>query len=122
MEFHVRDKLFFKVFPTKGVVRFELHGKLNTRYVGLFELLQKIRKIVYRLALPLVIYGMHDVFHVSMLRKYVHDKSHLIDYHSLDSRQNLSFNEALVKILDKKNKSIKASNYSICESSMETSY
>ena len=72
-EFMVEDKVFLKVSPMKGVMRFGKKGKLNPRYVRLFEILKRIGKVAYRLALPLNFLNMYSVFHVFMLRKYLLD-------------------------------------------------
>ncbi|TYK23819.1 pol protein [Cucumis melo var. makuwa] len=77
LEFDVGDKVFLKVSPMKGVLRFERRGKLSPRFVGLFDILERISPVAYRLALPPSLSAVHDVFHVSMLRKYVSDPSHV---------------------------------------------
>ncbi|KAL0541606.1 hypothetical protein IC582_021659 [Cucumis melo] len=80
LEFEVGDKVFLKVAPMRGVLRFERRGKLSPRFVGPFEILERIGPVVYRLALPPSLSTVHDVFHVSILRKYVPDPSHVVDY------------------------------------------
>lgn len=72
--------MFLKVSPKRGVMRFGIKGKLSPRFVGPFEILERVGKVAYRLALPPVLSGVHNVFHVSMLRKYVLDSSHVIEY------------------------------------------
>ncbi|KAL0560462.1 hypothetical protein IC582_000867 [Cucumis melo] len=71
LEFDVGDMVFLKVAPMKGVLRFEKKGKLSPRFVGPFEILERIGPVAYRLALPPSFSAVHDVFHVFMLRKYV---------------------------------------------------
>ena len=73
LEFSVGDRLFIKVSPIKDVVRFRKSGKLAPRYVGPFQIIERIGKLEYRLELPSSMAGVHNVFHVSHLRKYVHD-------------------------------------------------
>ncbi|KAL4027967.1 hypothetical protein IC575_011157 [Cucumis melo] len=99
LEFDVRDKLFLKVAPMKGVLRFERRGKLSPRFVGPFEILERIGPVAYRLALPPSLSTVHDVFHVSMLRKYVSDPSHVVDYEPLKIDENLSYTEQPVELL-----------------------
>ncbi|TYK24117.1 reverse transcriptase [Cucumis melo var. makuwa] len=83
------DKVCLKVAPMKGVLRFERRGKLSPRFVGPFEILERIGPVSYRLALPPSLSAVHDVFHVSnvfhvsMLWKYVTDPSHVVDYEPL---------------------------------------
>ncbi|TYK11888.1 ty3-gypsy retrotransposon protein [Cucumis melo var. makuwa] len=99
LEFDVGDKVFLKVAPMKGVLRFERRGKLSPRFVGPFEILKRIGPVAYRLALPPSLSVVHDVFHVSMLRKYVPDPSHVVDYEPLEIDENLSYTEQPVEVL-----------------------
>ena len=78
LEFEVGSNVFLKIFPIKGVTRFRKKRKLYPRFIGLFEVLERVGKVSYQLALSLVMSGVHDVFHVSMLCKYVHDPSHIL--------------------------------------------
>ncbi|KAA0060279.1 pol protein [Cucumis melo var. makuwa] len=93
LEFAVGDKVFLKVAPMRGVLRFERRGKLSPRFIGPFEILERIGPVAYRLALPPSLSTVHDVFHVSMLRKYVPDPSHVVDYEPLEIDENLSYAE-----------------------------
>ncbi|KAA0035603.1 pol protein [Cucumis melo var. makuwa] len=83
----------------RGVLRFERRGKLSPRFVGPFEVLERIGLVAYRLALPPSLSTVHDVFHVSMLRKYVPDPSHVVDYEPLEIDENLSYTEQPVGVL-----------------------
>ena len=78
LEFEVGDHVFLKVMPERGVVRFGKREKLPPRFIGPFEILERIGTIVYRLALPPSMTGVHEVFHVSMLRKYTPDPAHVV--------------------------------------------
>ncbi|KAL0549077.1 hypothetical protein IC582_013557 [Cucumis melo] len=99
LEFEVGDKVFLKVAPMKGVLRLERRGKLSPRFVGPFEILERIGPVAYRLPLPPSLSAFHDVFHVSMLRKYVPDPSHVVDYEPLEIDKNLSYTEQPVEVL-----------------------
>ena len=79
LEFKVRDHVFLKVMPKRGVVRFGKRGKLSPRFIGPLEILERIGTIAYRLALPPNMTGVHEVFHVSMLQKYTPDPAHVVD-------------------------------------------
>ena len=79
LEFEVGDHVFLKVMPKRGVVRSGKRGKLSPRFIGPFEILERIGVVAYRLALPPNMSGVHEVFHVSMLRKYTPDPSHVVD-------------------------------------------
>ena len=70
LEFEVGDHVFLKVMPKRGVVRFGNRGKLLSWFVGPFEILERVGTVAYRLALPPSMSGVHEVFHVFMLRKY----------------------------------------------------
>ena len=91
--------VFLKVSPWKGVIRFGNKGKLSPRYIGPFEILEKVGPVAYRLALPPKLSAVHNVFHVSMLRQYVHNPSHIIDYEPLRVREDMSYEELPVEII-----------------------
>ena len=82
LEFVVGDHVFLKILPIRGVMRFGKLGKLSPRYVRPFEILKRVGEVAYQLALPPTLTSAHDVFHVSMLKKYMLDASHKIDYTS----------------------------------------
>jgi len=78
LEFEVSDHVFLKVSPLKGSIRFRQKGKLSPRFIGPFEILQKVGSVAYQLALPPSLQGIHDVFHVSKLRKFIPNPDHVI--------------------------------------------
>ena len=102
LEFQIGDHVFLRVTPRKGVFRFGKRGKLAPRYVGPFEILQKIGEVAYKLALPPQLSGIHDVFHVSMLRKYEPDTTHVLDWQDLNLQEDVTYEEGPRQILDKK--------------------
>ncbi|GKC06104.1 hypothetical protein Tco_0997714 [Tanacetum coccineum] len=69
MEFHVADSVMLKVSPWKGVIHFGKRGKLNPRYVGPFEVLEKVGAVAYKLEFPQELSKVHNTFHVSNLKK-----------------------------------------------------
>ena len=77
MEFQVKDYVFLKVSPTKGVMRFGKKVKLALRYIGPFEILERVGMVTYWLALPPNLSQLHPMFHVSMLKKYILDPLHM---------------------------------------------
>ena len=79
----VGDKVFLRVRPHKSPIHFGKGSKLAPRFVGPFEILERIGPVAYRLALPPSLSRNHNVFHVSVLRKYVYDESHIIDWDAL---------------------------------------
>ncbi|XP_028064588.1 uncharacterized protein LOC114267724 [Camellia sinensis] len=78
-EYKVGDHVFVKVTPMKGQMRFGVKGKLAPRNIGPYEILEKINLVTYRVALPLVMEHMHNVFRVSMLQDYLRDSLHVIE-------------------------------------------
>ena len=77
--FQVGDQVFLRVSPTKGITRFGMAGKLNPRYIRPYLVIQGIGEVVYRLELPSELPRVHNVFHVSQLRKYIPDPSCIIE-------------------------------------------
>ena len=69
--------------PKRGVVRFGKQGKLSSRYIGPFEILERVGTVAYQLALPPSLSCVHEVFHVSMLRKYTPNPTHMVDWGEL---------------------------------------
>ena len=100
LEFEVGDHIFLKVMPKRGVVRFGKHGKLSPRFIGPFEILEMIGVVAYRLALPPRMSGVHEVFHVSLLRKYTPDPTHVVDWGQIEVDTNGTFEEGPLCILD----------------------
>jgi hypothetical protein len=94
--------VFLKVSPMRGVMRFGKKGKLSPRFIGPFEITQKVGKLAYRIALPPDLIGMHDIFHVSMLRKYIANPNVIMEYEPLKIQEGLTYMEELVRIMDKK--------------------
>ncbi|TXG50919.1 hypothetical protein EZV62_023443 [Acer yangbiense] len=91
---------FLKVSPWKGVFHFGKKGKLSPRFIGPFEVLERIATVAYRVALPPNLSRLHNVFHVSVLRKYVADPSHVLDYQPIQIFQDMTYEEHPLKILD----------------------
>ena len=73
------DHVFLKVMPKKGVFRFGKQEKLSSRYIGPFEVLERVGTIAYRLALPPGLSVVHAVFHLFMLRKYTSNPTYIVD-------------------------------------------
>ena len=94
------DHVFLKVIPKRGVIRFDKRGKLAPRYIGPFKILKMVGTVAYRLALPPSLSGVHDVFHVSMLRKYTPDLVHVVDWGEITVDTDGTFEEGPVRILD----------------------
>ncbi|KAM6562545.1 hypothetical protein CsatB_022543 [Cannabis sativa] len=115
IKYEVGDHVFLRVTPRKGIPikRFGKRGKLSPRYVGPFEILDRVGNVAYRVALPPSLSTVHNVFHVSQLRKYVFDPSHVLSYETLGLQEDLSFEERPVKILDRKDKVLRNKTISL---------
>ena len=100
LEFKVSDHVFLKVMPKRRVVRFGKQGKLAQRYIGPFEVIERVGTIAYRLGLPLSLSGVHEVFHVSIFWKYTPDAAHVVDWGEIIVDIDETFEEGLVSIMD----------------------
>ena len=94
--------MFLKVSPRRGVTRFGRGGKLSPRFIGPFDIIERVGEVAYRLALPPQISGVHDVLDVSMLRKYELDPSHVLEWGGLQLEADASFEERPIQILDRR--------------------
>ena len=79
LAFEVGDHVFLKVMLKRGVIRFGKRWKLSLRYIEPFEVLERVGMVAYRLAFPPSLSSVHEVFHVSMLRKYTPGLTHTVD-------------------------------------------
>ncbi|GKA88503.1 reverse transcriptase domain-containing protein, partial [Tanacetum coccineum] len=113
LEFSVGDYVLLKVLPWKGVVRFEKKGKLAPRFVGLFEIIKKVGSMAYRLDLPEELNGVHDMFHVSNLKKCLADRTLKVPLDEIRVDAKLNFMEKPVKILEREFKKLKRSRIAI---------
>nr|GEW65419.1 putative reverse transcriptase domain-containing protein [Tanacetum cinerariifolium] len=109
IEFQVGDKVMLKVSPWKGVVRFGKRGKLNPRYVGPFEVLERIGYVAYKLDLPKELSRVHNTFHVSNLKKCHANEPLAVPLDGLHFDDKLQFVEELVEIVDCEVKQLKRS-------------
>ena len=100
LEFEVGDHVFLKLMPKRGVVGFGKRGKLSPRFIGPFEILERIGVVAYRLALPPSMSGVYEVFHVSMIRKYTPDPAHIVDWGQIEVDTDGTFEEGPMCILD----------------------
>ncbi|KAA3461235.1 polyprotein [Gossypium australe] len=102
----VGDKVFLKVLPWKKILRFGQKGKLSPHFIGPYEIIERVGPVAYLLALPLELQKIHNVFHVSMLRRYQSDPSHVITTEDIEIRPDLSYEEP-VKILAREMKELR---------------
>lgn len=100
LEFAEGEHVFLKITPTTGVGRIVRPKKLSPRYIGPFQILQRVGSVAYRLALTPELSRLHDVFHVSQLRKYVPDPSHVLTYNPIHLEENLTIQLEPMEILE----------------------
>ncbi|GKA86609.1 putative reverse transcriptase domain-containing protein [Tanacetum coccineum] len=113
LEFEVGDKVMLKVAPWKGVVRFGKRGKLNPRYIGPFQIIERIGPVAYRLELPQELSRVHNVFHVCNLKKCLSDDTLVIPLEEIQLDDKLNFVEEPVEIMDREVKQLKRSRIPI---------
>ena len=92
------------MIPKRGVVRFGKHEKLSPRFIGPFEILERIDTAAYRLALLPSMSSVHEVFHVSILRKYTPDPAHRVDWGQIEIDTDGTFEEGPVCIVDSRDR------------------
>ena len=102
------DHVYLKVSPTKGVQRFGIKGKLAPRYIGPYEIKASCGPVAYQLELPPHMSAVHNVFHVSQLRKCVRLPTEVLSEPDLEIEPDLSYQEYPVKVLDQKERSTRA--------------
>nr|GEW37868.1 putative reverse transcriptase domain-containing protein [Tanacetum cinerariifolium] len=105
--FEVGDRVWLKVMPWEGVVRFGKKGKLAPRYVGPFEILERIGVVAYRLRLPEELNSVHDTFHVSNLKRCLADANMHVPLDEIKVDKTLRFVEEPVEIMDREIKKLK---------------
>ena len=101
LKFQEGDRVFLKVSPMKGVMRFGKKGKLAPCYIGPFIITKRIGKVAYRLELPETMKAIHPIFHVSLLRRYVLDESHILKDDPIQIDPKLTYEEKPVEIIDR---------------------
>ena len=90
LQFEIGDQVFLNISPWKGVLRFGKRGKLSPRFIGPYEIVSKVRLVPYKLKLPPELSRIQDTIHVSMLRKYIPNPSHVLREHPMQLKENLT--------------------------------
>jgi hypothetical protein len=102
LEFDVGDHVYLRVSPMKGVKRFWVKGKLASRYIGPFPILEKCGTMAYKLDLPPSLAGVHDIFHMSLLKKCLKASVNIMFPEVIPLEADLSYREYPIKVLDQK--------------------
>lgn len=120
LEFQVGEHVYLKISPTKGVICFGSSRKLKPRYIRPFELLKRVGALAYKLALSSNLLWVHDVFHVSMVNKYIEDDSDIIpSFSDLKIQPNAIYVEKSVWILAREDKVLRKKGYIIGKGVLE---
>ena len=107
IRYEIGEKVFLKVSLSKKIMRFGKNGKLSPRFIGSYEVIEKVGLVAYRSALPLELEKIHIVFHVSMLRRYRLDPSHVVSLETIELRLDLTYEEEPVEILAREVKELR---------------
>ncbi|WVZ70439.1 LOW QUALITY PROTEIN: hypothetical protein U9M48_019110 [Paspalum notatum var. saurae] len=114
LSFKVDDHVYLKVSPMRGIHIFNMKGKLVPRYIGPFKILEKKGEVAYRLELPPSLSGVHDVFHVSQLKKRMRVPEEQAPLEGLEVQEDLTYTEHPVKILDTSERSTGNKRIKMC--------
>ena len=104
LAFEVGDHVYLKVSPWKGVQRFGVKGKLAPRYIGPYPIVERCGPVAYRLDLPANLSSIHNIFHVSQLKKCLRVLTEAIESDSIQLESDLTYPERPIKILDRKDR------------------
>jgi hypothetical protein len=115
LRFHVSDYVYLKVSPMRGLRRFKIRGKLAPRYIRPFKILERRGLVAYQLELPPQLLDVHDVFHVSQLRKCLRVSKEQMPLEELEVGEDLTYQEYLVKILNTSEKVTRNNRYQMCK-------
>ena len=102
--FKVGDHVYLKVSPWKGVQRFGIKGKLAPRYIGPYPIVERCGPVAYRLDLPANLSAVHNIFHVSQLRKCHRVPTEVIESDLIQLESDLTYSEHPIKIIDRKDR------------------
>ena len=99
IKYEVGNKVFFEVSPWRKILRFGKKRKLSLRFIGPYEILERIGLVAYRLVVPLELAKLYNVFHVSMLRRYRSEESHILPVQDVQVQHDFSYDEEPKAIL-----------------------
>jgi hypothetical protein len=115
LTFEVGDYVYLKVSPMRSVKRFNMKGKLAPRYIESFKIIERRGEVAYQLELPESLAGVHDVFHVSQLKKCLRVPEEQIPLEELTIKEDLTYEEFSVKILETAEKVMRSQTIKMCK-------
>jgi hypothetical protein len=104
LEFEVGDHVYLQVSPMKGVCRFGIKGKLALRYIGMYPIIDKYGSLPYQVELPLKLLRVHNVFHVSQLKRYLKPSTDMVVEDTIPLEPDLTYKAHPIKILEQQNR------------------
>ncbi|KAA3487666.1 reverse transcriptase [Gossypium australe] len=107
IEFDIGDKMFLKLSPRKNVLQFGCKGKLSPRFIGPYEIIERVGPVAYKLLFPSELEKIHNVFHVSMLGRYRSNLSHVIPPSEIEIRSDMTYEEEPIRILAREVKELR---------------
>jgi hypothetical protein len=113
--FEVEDFVYLKVSPMRGMKRFKVKGKLSPRYIGLFKILERKGEVVYQLELPDSLSDVHDVFHVSQLKKCLRVPEEQLPMEELNVKEYLTYLEYPIRILETSRRITRSKVINMCK-------
>jgi hypothetical protein len=115
LSFEVGDFVYLKVSPMRGLHRFKVRGNLTPRFIGPFKILEKRGEVAYQLELSPQLSDVHDVFHVSQLKKCLRVPEEQIPMEDLDAKEDLSYQEYPVRILETSERVMRNKRIKMCK-------
>jgi hypothetical protein len=115
LTFEVGDFVYLKVSPVRGMRRYKVKGKLSPRYIGPFKILERKGEVAYQLELPDRLSDVHDVFHVSQLKKCLRVPEEQLPMEELNVNEDLTYYEYLVRILETSRRITRSKVINMCK-------
>jgi hypothetical protein len=115
LSFEVKDFIYLKLSPMRGLRRFKVRGKLTPMFIGPFKILDKIGNVAYQLELLPQLFDVHDVFRVSQLMKCLRVPEEQIPMENLDAKEDLSYQEYHIKILETSERVTRKNRIKMCK-------
>jgi hypothetical protein len=115
LTFEEEDYVYLKVSPIRGLRRFKVKGKLSPRYIGLFRILERKGEVAYQLELPERLSEVHNMFHISQLKKCLRVPEEQLPLKELDVQEDLTYTEHPIKILDMMERITRSKRIRMCK-------
>jgi hypothetical protein len=115
LTFEVRDFVYLKVSPMRGMRRFKVKGKLSSRYIGPFKILERKGEVAYQLELPDSLSDVHDVFHVLQLKKCLRVPEEQLAMEELNVNEDLTYSEYPIRILETSRRITRSKVINMCK-------